>query len=231
MGSFVDKTGMTVGRLTVIRRAQDHIDKKGHHKIMWECQCSCGNVVNVRSDSLTIEHTSSCGCYHKERASDAASKRVINVSFTKDELRIRNIWQLMKYRCENENSPAYDNYGGRGIKVCESWSNELDGYENFKSWSLSNGYCHNLTIDRIDNDKSYEPTNCRWISASEQNSNKRNNRMIEYNGEIHTLSEWSRIYNIPMKTLHARIVSRGWNLQKAFNKPVRAANHTNKIDG
>ena len=80
------------------------------------------------------------------------------------------IWYNMKERCDNENCPAYKSYGNRGIKVCQEWSNS---FESFLSWAMLNGYQSNLTLDRIDNDKGYEPSNCRWVTQHIQALNRR----------------------------------------------------------
>ena len=143
-----------------------------------------------------------------------------NIKYGDSRERIHNIWYLMKYRCENPSSPAYKNYGGRGIKVCEEWAEEYDGYFRFKQWSLEHGYTEELTIDRIDNDGDYSPDNCRWVGVAEQANNKRTNIMIEYDGKIQTLSQWSRKLGISMKNLHNRIYRLGWSVERAFTTPI-----------
>lgn len=90
--------------------------------------------------------------------------------------RIYNIWHSMKSRCYYEKDKCYKSYGGRGIIVCEEWSNKDTGFVNFFNWSVRNGYSDNLTIDRINVNGNYEPSNCRWITMVEQQSNKRNNK-------------------------------------------------------
>ena len=99
-----------------------------------------------------------------------------------------NKWGSMKTRCYYPKSKDYKNYGGRGIKICDEWLN----YDNFRNWSISTGYQEGLTIDRIDNDRNYEPSNCKWVTMKEQQRNKRNNRIITYNGKSLTLVEWGR---------------------------------------
>ena len=135
----------------------------------------------------------------------------------------------MKYRCENRNCPAFRNYGGRGITVCEEWSDVLSGYDIFKEWAMSHGYEDYLTIDRINVNDGYHPENCRWIPLPAQNLNRRNNRIIAHNGQSKTLSEWSKEYNIPIKTLHRRL-SLGWDFSRAITSPVRTAtSHVKQI--
>lgn len=134
--------------------------------------------------------------------------------------RLHNIWYLIKYRCEKKESPAYSQYGGRGIKICSEWRDGDAGYFCFKNWALSNGYDNDKSIDRIDNDGNYEPGNCRWVDAVTQNNNRRVNKFYEYRGSKHTLAQWSRICGIRYGSLWARI-KRGWDIESALTKTIR----------
>ena len=225
-----DRIGEIVGRLKIVGYGEDQVSSSGRRHTMWVCECSCGNIVSVRSDSLNGKHTLSCGCYHKERVS--APKQNVKVKHGESRERIYNIWYLMRYRCSVKDAAAYKNYGGRGITVCDEWNDSEDGYFRFKEWARQNGYNNSLTIERIDVNLGYSPENCRWIPMDEQNANKRNNHILSYNGETKTLSEWSRITGIPMKTLHRRI-SLGWDTTRALTQPLRkiTASHANIIDG
>ena len=116
---------------------------------------------------------------------------------------------------------AYEDYGDRGIKVWDAWQD----FENFREWAISNGYDENApkwkcTLDRVDVNGDYKPTNCRWVDMKVQGRNKRNNRLLEYNGERHTLSEWSEILGIGYQTLYARITRYGWNANDVLGQPV-----------
>ena len=122
-------------------------------------------------------------------------------------------YQNMKERCYNKNFIEYKNYGGRNIKICKEWLND---YRAFYEWAINNGYDNNLTIDRIDVNGDYEPTNCRWITKQKQAYNKRNSKYITYKGEIKTLAEWSKELNISQQTLRYRIMN--WDIERAFNK-------------
>lgn len=115
--------------------------------------------------------------------------------------RIMSIFNGMKQRCNNPNNPNYKYYGGRGIRVCEEW---IKSPNLFYEWAITHGYAENLTIDRIDNDGNYEPSNCRWVTKEEQAYNKRNTIIITYNGVSHTVLEWSRITGIDKKVLAKR---------------------------
>lgn len=127
--------------------------------------------------------------------------------------RLYSIFLNMKQRCYNPSTPKYHNYGGRGITICPEW---LSDFGLFKNWSIENGYAENLTIDRIDNDKNYSPFNCRWITNSDQQLNKRTNRKVSFNGESKTLSEWAREKGIETKTLESRL-NTGWEIGSALN--------------
>lgn len=140
--------------------------------------------------------------------------------------RLYRIWQAMKTRCFNPNFPRFNDYGGRGISVCDEWK---DDFQAFHCWSILNGYQENLTIDRIDNDGNYEPINCRWTTNEVQANNSRQCNFIEFNGETHNLTEWAEILNIPRYVLSNRIHAYGWTVERAFKtkaqkKPRKAVN-------
>lgn len=119
----------------------------------------------------------------------------------------------MKSRCYNKNNPSYKNYGARGITVCIEW---LNNFEMFYNWAINNGYDDNLTIDRIDNNKGYEPYNCRWITHIEQQYNRTNNFNITYKGITKTITQWARDLRIPYSTLYKRIKVLKWGLDDAL---------------
>lgn len=225
MKEVKDRTGEKIGRLTIIRRADDRFDSRGKSRIYWLCECECGTIKEVRGDSLNGNHTVSCGCFHKDQVSKAhIETRASQNTYGESRERIHNIWYLMKYRCEDPTSPAYHNYGGRGIKLCEEWADEVQGYFRFKEWALNNGYDETLTIDRIDNNGNYSPENCRWADDYIQRNNRRNNIQIEYGGRVQTLSQWARELGVPMKNLHNRIRVLGWDVERAFTQPYRKSN-------
>lgn len=115
--------------------------------------------------------------------------------------RLYSIWCGIKKRCFNPKEPCYPHYGARGITVCDEW---LHDFNAFEQWSLANGYCDTLTIDRIDNNGNYSPDNCRWITHDEQQRNRSNNIRVEHNGESKTISELSRELGLSDKTLYKR---------------------------
>ena len=130
--------------------------------------------------------------------------------------RLYKIWLGIKKRCLNKNCKRYYDYGERGISICNEWLE----WSNFKRWALSNGYSDNLSIERIDNDKDYEPSNCKWILKNDQSKNRRFCNWITYNGETHDLTDWAKILGIKRTTLSARIMTRHWDIEKAFTTPV-----------
>lgn len=211
MSKFQDLTGKKFGKLTVISRAEDYIKPTGKKIIQWDCLCECGNETIVRGEYLKSGHTKSCGC-------DKSISHSITHGQTNT--RLYKIWISMKERCYNPARNNYYLYGGRGITICDEWLN----FENFYHWSIDNKYSNELTIDRIDNDLDYSPSNCRWVTNREQANNKRNNRIIEYNKERHTLEEWSRITGIASNTIRMRIDKYGWDIGKALFCPIKSKN-------
>lgn len=129
--------------------------------------------------------------------------------------RLYRIFYNMMARCTNPNVKSYPRYGGRGIRICPEWSD----FSAFQEWALSHGYADNLTIDRIDNDGDYEPSNCRWVTMKEQSSNTSRNRNVTLHGVTKLLDDWSRYYGINPKTVRDRL-RRGWELERALTTPI-----------
>ena len=126
-------------------------------------------------------------------------------------------------RCYYSKHPGYENYGGRGIQVCEEWKNS---YAAFRKWAYDNGYEENAeylecTIDRIDVDGDYCPDDCRWADMKTQSNNRRNNLLIEYDGRVRTLTEWAEEFNMNFFTLWSRLYEYDWPPEKAFNTPCK----------
>lgn len=112
--------------------------------------------------------------------------------------RLYKIWSNMKSRCNNSSIYDYKYYGGRGIKICKEWVD----FTSFKDWAVQNGYAKNLTLDRIDVNGNYCPSNCRWVTRKVQSNNKRNLHLLEYKGNVKTLTQWSSILDLPISTLY-----------------------------
>jgi hypothetical protein len=200
---FQDLTGEKFNRLTVVKRVEGKLKKHTY----WECVCDCGNTTIVTSQKLKNEKTKSCGCYARD----------INTKHGMWKTRLYGIWRNMKCRCYTPNATAYDCYGGRGIVVCDDWKND---FMSFYNWAYENGYKDDLTLDRIDVDGNYEPSNCRWATMKVQSNNTRSNHIIEYNGEKHTMTEWAEILGMKRKVLEHRI-ERGWTTERAFTQKVQ----------
>ncbi len=155
-----DLTGQKFGRLLVIERSATNSKQ---NKPRWICKCDCGNEAEVNASDLKTGNTKSCGCF------DVESVKARFTTHGQRKTKLYFIWCNMKDRCQREKNKRYADWGGRGIKVCPEWQN----YEAFHEWAIQNGYEEGLSIDRINNDGNYQPSNCRWITRSEQNANKR----------------------------------------------------------
>lgn len=201
------QAGEKYNRLTVL--GLDHIEtrqrKNGQNSNIeyYKCKCDCGNEVLVQKACLKNNHVQSCGCLNLENHTKHNGRHT----------RLYKIWVGMKNRCNNPNTDCWDNYGGRGIKVCNEWVNN---FSEFRDWALDNEYDETLTIDRINVNGNYEPNNCRWVTKAKQTNNKRNNYFIEYNNEKRTISEWAKLRGIKKDTLRNRVVKLHWNIPKAL---------------
>ena len=197
MAKFLDLTGQRFGKLTVIKFSKD-VQSGNRKRKYWLCQCDCGNLKEVRTDGLTRGTTKSCGCLKVENS----YKNLTDKYQFKPKYKVRNrklyfVWRDIKMRCDDISNKRY---GGRGITICNEWLN----FDNFALWALNNGYKEGLSIDRINNDGNYEPSNCRWVTMKEQCRNKSTNILIEYKDQNITLAELSEITNVPYMTLRDR---------------------------
>ena len=213
MGKFEDLTGRVYGRLTVIERVENDKWKQAR----WKCLCECGNYTVAVTSELNRGNVRSCGCLNREISKRVNSKHGFKYT------RLYKIWGSMKKRCYNPNSPNYKYYGAKGIKICDEWKND---FKVFHDWAFANGYDENAeygkcTIDRIDVNGNYEPSNCRWIDVKSQERNRGNNNFITYNNETHCISEWAEILGINYITLHQRICKYNWSIERAFTTSVR----------
>jgi len=212
-----DLTGKIFGKLTVL--GYSHSNRHAY----WKCRCECGKETTVQSSHLISGAVKTCGCSRQENGKKAIKfAHKANTKHGMFGTRLYVIWCSMKQRCENQHSTGYKKYGGRGIKVCAEWHD----FKVFQDWSTKNGYNDELTIDRIDVNGNYEPSNCRWATTEEQANNKRTTIRIEYNGETKTAVQWAREYNIPISTFY-KWIKEGESVEDIFRK--RCGKLRNKV--
>lgn len=206
-----DITGKRYGRLTVVKRWESL--PSGHSK--WLCVCDCGKTKIVEDSNLKHSDKISCGCWRKELYKENAKYR----GESHNTLYI--IWASMIRRCTNPKEQNYKYYGARGIKVCNEWVEDKNGYFTFKNWALLNGWEEGLSIERVNVNGDYCPENCIWIPFSEQCKNKRTTHWITYKGKTMCLTDWANEYNINRYTLYCRLYRSGWSIDKALETPVK----------
>lgn len=211
-----DMTGMIIGYTRV--DGFNHRVYGGNS--FWNCTClynGCGNRF-VRSRTALIRHKedANCGCYSRKKYKKAHYDHFKNIGIKSlpHGRRISEILHGMKQRCGNPNSKSYQHYGARGIRICEEWLNDSRA---FYEWAISNGYDDNLSIDRIDSNGDYEPSNCRWCTYEEQNNNKSSTKKYRYENGEYTVSELARLTGTNESTLRARI-KRGLSVENAIQK-------------
>ena len=191
MSKLIDILGQRFGRLLVIG-----IGGKQHTTPLWSCLCDCGKTVLASGAALRTGRQQSCGCFRTDKL------RAKNSTHGKCDSTEYWIWCGMKDRCNNKNHIGYQNYGGRGIKVCDEW---LHSFETFlKDMGPRPSKDHSL--DRYPNsDGNYEPSNCRWATGIEQHSNTRKNVVVMDGSESITVMEWARRHGVSPQTVYGRI--------------------------
>lgn len=202
--------GTRFGRLTVVEEIDEYVSPAGHRGRRFLLTCDCGNSkVALLGNLRKPNHTTSCGCYHQEVSS------VVGKGNTTHGLSYEPLYAVhgqMVGRCTNPDHHAYENYGGRGISVCEEWAVNPKAYID---WAMSSGWEPGLTIDRIDNNGNYEPGNCRLATKADQNRNKRNISMnFEKAREIREDSRKSSViaedYGVTRKAVNDIKAGRSW---------------------
>lgn len=200
------KVGDVFGNWTVLEILPPKT-KYGHKQLL--CKCACGNVKSVDIFNVIKGKSISCGCVR-----NIATKKSMT-THGKTNTRLHYIWVSMKDRCNNPNDQAYAHYGGRGISVCQEWNND---FVTFYEWAINNGYDKTLTIDRIDVNGNYEPSNCRWADKKTQANNKRNNIIITYNNKTQSLKLWCEELNLDYDMIRARWQNPNWENKSVEEK-------------
>lgn len=204
------KPGQRFGQLTIIKEVNKFIQPSGQTQRGFLCKCDCGNEKIIRLSHLNHNRVRSCGCLLGERHGDNGTH-------------LHNTYRGMKNRCYNESYIDWENYGGRGIRVCDEWRNS---YLAFRDFALKNGYKDGLCIDRIDNDKGYYPANCRFVNDIISVNNRRNTFYVEYRGRKIPFMILMREKGLidHQYTIRARI-KRGWSDARAIDTPIRKGNY------
>lgn len=214
MGKFIDITGRTFGRLTVVRR----VANSSLGQTRWHCECQCGGNGIFTSYGLTRGESTSCGCWKSEKISQARTKH----GYHKRNVPIMpeyNIWKCIRQRCLNPKNSNFHNYGGRGVAICERW----DSFENFFA-DMGLRPTIISTIERRDVNGPYSPENCIWLRKGLQSRNTRRNRLLTLNGQTKLLCEWAEETNIGYVTILMRLKA-GWSIEDALTlSPVIGRN-------
>jgi len=204
-GRVKDITGERFERLTVVSLNSLRITPYGSQVPVWNCRCDCGNIKAIGGASLRQGTSRSCGCLHKERVTTHGMARDRNYKR----------WIGMMYRCYNPKCPHFDQWGGRGITVCERWHH----YPNYAAdIGLPPSPKHQL--DRRENDGPYSPDNCRWSLPIVQANNTTRNIFIEHEGKTLTVSQWAREQGMNVTTLRQRL-ARGMEPRRALTQPIK----------
>lgn len=211
-----DRVGERVGRLLVLRRADDHIQANGRRRVMWECRCVCGTKLLIEAGNLREGHSTSCGCLVKD---NCASIGKTNLRHGRTKTREWLAWRGAKDRCFNPNTPQYKNYGARGIAVCARWKN------SFERFLTDMGECPpKHTLERINVNGNYSPSNCKWATVKEQIRNRTCTPRIKYKGKLVPLVNICESKNIPYRLVYERIYRSGWPVDRALSTPKRIKN-------
>ncbi len=201
----LDLKGLKVGKLTVTNKLRSR--EKGH--VLWSCLCECGNKVEVRAGHLKAALKKSCGCIREQHRMSTKPEYIS--------------WGHMIQRCINPKDKRYQRYGGRGIKVYEKWRKSFSAFYEDMGPRPSPEH----SIDRIDNNGDYEPSNCRWATREQQARNTSRTVLIEYKEEENTLKEWSVKLGISYEILSSRLKKK-WSVERAFTQAIRKSPRRSK---
>lgn len=204
--NFKDLSGKRFGMLTVTSEHESRRGTTGHTHTYWKCVCDCGRELWVRGTGLTYGTTKTCN-HHNQ----------CNLIHGKTNTRLYRIYHDMKQRCTNSNSKCFKDYGGRGIKICDEWIGEK-GFINFYEWAVANGYKDDLSIDRINVNGNYEPSNCRWADSYTQMKNRRNSIYIHDDGKPKYLIDAVEDHGVSYSAVRGRM-GIGWDESELLVQP------------
>ena len=204
--------GQKFGRLTVVEPIRKCANGRST-QWFWKVKCDCGTEKIVRPREIVVGKTVSCSCYR------FTEKPCPTKTHGESHTRLHNIWMGMLKRCDPKKRDS-ERYGKRSISVCEEWKD----YIAFASWARSHGYNDELTIERINVNGNYEPSNCTWILMEKQARNRRTTHWVEYKGRRMSLAEASELAGLPYKEVFYRIVHGKWNVDEALSVPLGGAN-------
>lgn len=229
VGCICDGNYGKYGGESWVGKKYNHLTIIAYENGRFTCVCDCGNIQRVKPTFLLGGTVKTCGmddCPHHR----ALAMRMDGASHE----RLYGVWRGMMYRCNNSKATSYQHYGGRGIAVCKEWE---DSYDTFRGWALANGYSDDLSIDRINNDGNYEPSNCRWATLSEQMQNQRprhlfkkpavgqrkrtaSKHMVTIGATTKSLAQWCDDSGISYATVLYRVNKRGMTYEDALNTPL-----------
>lgn len=187
----------------------------GHNKrndILWRCQCDCGTITTTVRRPLVSGMTKSCGCLNTETRS--LKHRTHGMSDTP----AYRTWCKMLERCLNPKIRHYEKYGGRGITICDEWRYSFEAFYFYVA-QLPHFEEEGRSLDRINNDGSYEPGNVRWATRFEQARNRRSNHLLTHGGKTQCLTVWAEEVGISASSLEMRLSRLGWSIERALTTP------------
>jgi hypothetical protein len=199
-----DLTGRRFGILTVLRRGPNYAEPSGAIRAQWLCVCDCGGTHTATGHAMKAGRIQSCGCLVGKGGK----------THGKSYSRVYRNWAAMTQRATNPNSTHFASYGGRGITICERWT-------DFANFLADMGEPEpGMTLERIDNDKGYSPDNCRWASRKEQAQNRRTSKVLTYAGKTLTFAQWGDVTGLGRHIIAGRAAS-GWPVDDILWKPIQ----------
>jgi len=210
-----DRTGQKFNSLTFVRFVRMQKQPTFQYAV-WELRCDCGSTIEASANSVVQGSRKQCNNHKSEISRKGWDKRGRKHGMSNHEL--YNTWLCMLSRCYKPSNTSYKSYGGRGIKVHEDW---IDGPKKFIDFVLGLGWTPEYSIDRIDNDGNYEPSNIRIADNITQSNNTSRNKVISHNGESKTMAQWAKSKGLSYVVLQTRI-QRGWDSDRALNTPIRS---------